>query len=84
MNESKNRTDATTKYGRRCINSKHSNMIKHIQTARNQADAHYSSKDSGSRGVGEETNNLEKCIIKLQFMMIVLILCNIMDKKVNN
>jgi hypothetical protein len=31
MNESKNRTDATTKDGRGCINSKHSNMIKHRQ-----------------------------------------------------
>ena len=29
----------------------------------------------------EKTNNLEKCSIKLQFMMIVLILCNIIDKK---
>ncbi len=39
MNVSKNTTDTTTKYGRRCINSKHSNMIKDIHTtAKNQAD----------------------------------------------
>ncbi|HEX2068023.1 MAG TPA: hypothetical protein VHF08_04930 [Nitrososphaeraceae archaeon] len=80
MNESKNRTDAITKYGRRCINSKHSNMIKHIQQPEIKQ-THIISRRTVVAEEQEKTNNLEKCIIKLQFMVIVLILCNIMDKK---
>ena len=65
----------SSKYGRRCNNSEHSNTIKHIHTiATNHPDIQLLIRMTAGTRKRVRRNNLKKCRINLQYLAIIIIM----------